>query len=187
MTALTRLRRWIAVVLPMTAAMLLLSSQTAHATDYFNIWKWTTKKYVMTHSGVYENNGSTTLTYTVVKEHSTTVTASITLDVGATAGMGKFMTKLGAEVGLSLHGEGSKTKTSSITIQASIPAHKTYVFYSGTRRAEGLYQRWGCSSSRCSVVGKKQGKSWNTRYDGNYQCGLKAKTPLAKLAKLECP
>ncbi|WEH40022.1 hypothetical protein [Streptomyces sp. AM 2-1-1] len=186
MTRLRRLRQRLTVVLPIMAAMLLISPPSAHATSYYNKWAWKKVNWVITHRSVYENNGSTNVSITITKTKQTVVKAEVTLSVNATGGMGNFMTKLGAEVGLSLMASGEHTKSTTITTSYTVPKYKRYVFYSGTRKASGRQERWGCSSSRCSVVGKRQGQSWTTRYDGNYQCGSKAGSGLAILAKREC-
>ncbi|MEV7899945.1 hypothetical protein [Streptomyces cyaneofuscatus] len=166
--------------------MIVAAGTPSHATSYYNRWVSANKQWVITHRDAYENYGSTSVKITVTKEKSTVITAGVTVSVGATGGMGAFMTKLGAEVGLELQASGESTKKTTIAAEATVPARKKYVFYSGTRKAWGKQERVGCDSRRCRVTAKKEGKSWDTRTNGVYQCGTKAKSGLSKLAKRDC-
>ncbi|MFD7212547.1 hypothetical protein [Streptomyces cyaneofuscatus] len=166
--------------------MIVAAGTPSHATSYFNRWASAKKQWVITHMDSYENYGSTSMKITVTKEKSTVITAAVTLSVGATGGMGAFMTKLGAEVGLQLQASGESTKKTTIAVEATVPARKKYVFYSGTRKAWGKQERVGCDSRRCRVTAKKEGKSWTSRTNGVYQCGTTPKSGLSKLAKRDC-
>ncbi|MCT9076986.1 hypothetical protein [Streptomyces fulvoviolaceus] len=185
MTRVRRLRRRIAVILPMMAALLLISTQSAQATDYQNLWDWTKKTYVITHEWDYVNTTGENHEWTITKEHIDTVTGAIDASGGATGNLGsKFFGQLGIEVGLSLHGSGTRTNTESITIKITIPkADGKYVYYSGTRKASGRYERWGCSSQRCSVVGYKKGHSWTSNSHGSISCKKAALDGLSKKVK----
>ncbi|MFJ3820393.1 hypothetical protein [Streptomyces nodosus] len=190
MTRLRRLRRRIAVVLPMMAALLLISAQSAHATDILYEWAWTKKEYKVTHEWDWVNTTGEPVKKTISMKKIHEVKAEITASGGVTGKLkSKFFGKLGIEVGLTLHGEGKKTTTTSITWQITIPkADGKYVYYSGTRKASGRYERWACSSQRCSVTGYKKGHSWTSNSHGSISCKKPSQDGLsAKVKKEFCP
>ncbi|MET9087521.1 hypothetical protein ABZX77_37530 [Streptomyces sp. NPDC004237] len=186
MNRLRQLRRRFAVLLPMTVAMLLISTQSAHATDFQNLWAWTKKTYVITHEWDWYNTTGEKQTVRITKAHERTVTAAIDTNVGSTGALKAFIAKLGLEVDLTLRASGSRTDTSSIIITVTIPAKDgKYVYYSGTRRASGRWERWACSSQRCSRVGYKTGHSFTSASNGSIACYKAVNDGLAKLAKRE--
>jgi len=186
MTRLRRLRRRLAVVLPVLAAMLLISTQSAHAdTDIQYLWAWTKKTNVVTHEWDYVNTTGESVKLTITKEHITTVEGAIDATGGATGNLAtKFFGALGIEVGLTLHGSGSKTVTHSIVKEVTIPkADGKYIYYNGTRKASGRYERWACGSHSCARMGYKSGHSWNSDSAGSISCKKPAQDGLSALVK----
>ncbi|MGW1259086.1 hypothetical protein ACWD5Q_28855 [Streptomyces sp. NPDC002513] len=186
MNRLRRLRRRLSVILSVTAAMLLISTQSAHAdTDIQYLWAWTKKTNVVTHEWDYVNTSGEPIKMTITEEKITEVKGAFDASAGATGKLAtKFFGELGIEVGLSMHGEGTHTTSTSVTTEITIPkTDGKYIYYRGTRKGSGRYERWACGSHSCARMGYKTGHSWNSNSIGSISCKKAAQDGLSALAK----
>ncbi len=112
--------------------------------------------------------GSATRTIT----RSTTLTGSIQIEVGAQADAGIIIASASVKVGVTLKGEASATDGSSVSITApnNTSKYHDYVFFGGTRTANGRWTRYYCSVGVAKVSSSGTWFSWNAQYFGAIRC-----------------
>jgi hypothetical protein len=129
------------------------------------------KDTVYTHTVAYASlppGGSATRTIS----RTTTLTGSIEIEFGV-AGEGSIIfASASAKVGVTLKGEASATDGSSMTL--SVPnntrAYHDYVFFNGTRTANGRWVRYTCSAGVAKVSSYGTWYSWEAQYYGVVRC-----------------
>ncbi len=132
---------------------------------------YTKKDVLFTHSILYVTlapGGSATRTLT----KSTSFTAGITFTAGATAEAGVIFAKASASVGVALKAEGTTTSGTSVSLSISNTGstYRDYVFFDGTRTANGTWKKYTCVGGTEKLNAQGTWKSWNAQYAAVLRC-----------------
>ncbi|MFF9425644.1 hypothetical protein [Streptomyces sp. NPDC014746] len=150
------------------------------------VWSNLKKEWVVTHKREIENytGGPAAKTYTA--ERVKQITAAVTVTMGTTVGANVAIGSLEVAAGLDLQASGTKTKTSSESITWNLSSGSKYVFYAGTRQAQGYYTQYRCDRGTRWVTTGRYGKalSWTELSEGGLRCSIRPPAgSLAALAK----
>jgi hypothetical protein len=131
----------------------------------------TSKNVVDTNKTVYVTilpGGQATRTLT----HTTTLTGSITIQVGTAADAGIIIAKAELSLKVDLMGQYAVTDTDSVSLTANNTTSKyhDYVFFGGTRTANGRWTRYYCSAGVPKVAAGGTWFSWNAQFYGAIRC-----------------
>ncbi|TGB01351.1 hypothetical protein [Streptomyces sp. MZ04] len=132
----------------------------------------TSKGWVVTHKdGLHiPKGGQGWVTEKVEKERA--LMASVTVTAGSKVKVG-VLAKLEAEVGIELKGQGEWTTRKSREVKIKVTKPGRYVFYSGVKKASGVYRSRVCNNRgdgfrRWSSWG--HAKSWDFERKGAVRC-----------------
>ena len=103
---------------------------------------------------------------------TTTLTGSVEIEVGGEVSASAILAGASAKVGVKLRGEGSATDGSSlsITVKNATSRYHDYVFFNGTRTANGRWTRYYCSAGAAKASGWGTWFSWEAQYYGAIRC-----------------
>jgi hypothetical protein len=140
--------------------------------DSYVTWTASNKSWKITHVNIFNKNAPTQETITRTLSRERTLTASVTLDVGASIPLSNIIPGLAASVNLALKKEGSQTLTSSIQIESTLLEDGMYVFYRGNRHATGNFTEYICNPYGTGYIVNSSGsaKSFVASIDGVFLC-----------------
>ncbi|MFB6837493.1 hypothetical protein [Streptomyces sp. NPDC056361] len=150
------------------------------------VWSNVKKEWVVTHKRAIENYTGSTATKTYSAERVKQITAAVTVTAGATVGANVAIGSLEVNTGLDLQVSGAKTKTSAESITWTLSSGSKYVFFAGTRQAQGYYTQYRCDRGTRWVTTGRYGKavSWTELSEGGIRCTVRPPAgSLAALAK----
>lgn len=152
-------------------------------------WTGVSSPWKLTHGTRYENFGTSAVSWTKSMQYIRQLSATFTVQTGASISGTVGVASLDASVSYSLAVYGSKTSTTTESYTGSIAAGHTVVFFAGDRETTGSYVASKCSSNGQTInnnYSRGQSKSFSSYTEGVVDCANSpGSTTLAYRAKVE--